>query len=262
MFEDNGEYRAISPSDPALENYPNHICLDVTLEPSEEAEIDIAIANFVQRVRTATGGILDPSVTTQVVDGIETGLTRWGNGFFMAPWDASGLLSTSRQVDGILLTHGMLDHSQQVVLPIPACGGTLGADSGIGAAGFSWIPFSNGYPFQCAAGQTYFHEWLHQVDWAVEHLMLVPDIYHDVYPACGLGDPGTLQWFPSADTCTTDPDWSGCGQTYCPDLDGWNAHILEAHYDLARPYIGNHCRDDRQDYGETGIDTGGVCSGP
>jgi hypothetical protein len=92
--------------------------------------------------------------------------------------------------------------------------------------------------------------------------MGVADLYSGGFPSCGLGDPDPLKWFPSADTCNSDPDWTACGLASCPDLTGWNAHILGAHYPLDLEYLGNHCRDGRQDYGETGPDSGGSCIYP
>jgi hypothetical protein len=124
---------------------------------------------------------------------------------------------------------------------------------------YAWVPYSEGYPFQCANDEVFLHEWLHQVDWALEHVMRVDDMYDDYYPACGEADPDPRRWFPNADLCTSDPDWIGCGRTNCPSTARWLAHMMQAHYDPHREYLGNHCRDGRRDYGETSVDSGGRC---
>jgi hypothetical protein len=112
------------------------------------------------------------------------------------------------------------------------------------------------------------HEWLHQVDWSMQFIMNVPDLYAvsgqwvNDYAACGNGAADPHAWFPSPDSCTEDPDWEGCGLSVCPDADAWNWHLLGQHYDFSRPYVGNHCRDGVMNFGETAIDNGGDCSMP
>jgi hypothetical protein len=39
----------------------------------------------------------------------------------------------------------------------------------------------------------------------------------------------------------------------------WYEHVIRAHYPGAFRFIGNHCRDGRQDFTETGIDSGWPC---
>jgi hypothetical protein len=35
--------------------------------------------------------------------------------------------------------------------------------------------------------------------------------------------------------------------------------VIAAHYPRTVQFVGNHCRDGRQDFGETGVDRGGPC---
>src|SRR5262249_23262157 len=142
------------------------------------------------------------------------GLSRFDGGLWIAPWDAADHIPRviTPVTDGVLTVVPTLDTVQDVVPPIGACGLSYGADFGLGGAGYSWIPYSNGYSFQCAGPNTFFHEWLHQVDFAYEHLMGISDLYGGQFPACGLGDPDPHRWFPSPDECEHDPDSASCGQ--------------------------------------------------
>jgi len=88
------------------------------------------------------------------------------------------------------------------------------------------------------------------------------------WPACGTGSPDPLDWFPSIDYCEWDPDWIDCnngeGSLGChasEDWDGisWYEHVLSVHYPRQVEFIGNFCRDGRQDFTESGVDSGGPC---
>jgi hypothetical protein len=263
QFEANTAFRGLRPSDPTVSEYPNRLCMHLDLTPEEQRGIRRSLAGFDEQVRAASGREMNLHVVARKVSEIELTYSEVFGGLWISSWDAAPFVAsdTSPLTDGILVVSGSLDHDQNIRLPLAACGLSFGADFGVGGAGYSWVPFSNGYSFQCGTSQTLFHEWLHQVDWAYENLMLVPDTYQGGYPACGRGDSDPHHWFPSADTCTSDPDWTDCGQVFCQNLDLWNAHILSTHYDFALPYLGNHCRDGRQDYGETGVDVGGACGG-
>jgi hypothetical protein len=87
-------------------------------------------------------------------------------------------------------------------------------------------------------------------------------------PACGSALTG-LTWFPSIDFCEWDPDWIDCNNTssagrcvHAGELDGemsWYEHVIRAHYPKEIRFIGNYCRDGRQDVSETGVDSGWPC---
>jgi len=76
-------------------------------------------------------------------------------------------------------------------------------------------------------------------------------------------------WFPSVDYCEWDPDWIDCNNQQSAGaclnagevnrLPSWYEHVLSEHYPRSISFIGNACRDGKQDWGETGIDSGGVC---
>ena len=121
---------------------------------------------------------------------------------------------------------------------------------------------------------------MHSLDWALYYVNQIPDIYQTVapdwvnwdpgdWPACRTGDPDTLRWFPSVDYCEWDPDWIDCNNSasagrciHAGEVDdsmSWYEHVIRAHYPRWLDYIGNHCRDGRMNFGETGIDVGGPC---
>jgi hypothetical protein len=263
QFQDNGNFTGLRPSDPTRPSYPQQLCLHLVLTAAEVSAVRAELASFAQQVAAASSSQMVPILTIEERGPVELSMTKWGQGLFIAPWDSrvDARPFSSGETDGFSVTSGMLDYGLNIRIPIPACGGTYGADYGAWGSGHSWIPKSNGYWFECSTAQVYFHEWLHQVDWASANNMLIPDLYGESFPACGLGDPDRHRWFPSADRCNGDPDRQDCGSANC-QLDLWNAHVLGAHYNFPSPYVGNHCRDRRRDWGESGVDTGTDCIGP
>jgi hypothetical protein len=134
------------------------------------------------------------------------------------------------------------------------------------------------------AGETVYepliHEWMHNLDWALSNVNAVPDLYqaagpdwvnwnHASWPACESGSSNPLDWFPSVDLCEWDPDWQDCNNTasagtclHAGEVNGnisWYEHVISTHYPRDIKFVGNYCRDGRQDITETGIDSGGPC---
>lgn len=260
QFAATDSFRAVKPSDELVTTSASVLCLHLSLAESDRKAILASVADFKASVQDASLKAMKPKTASLRTGDGEINLSRYLDGFWIAPWDAAEHIprGITPATDGVITVVGTLDQAQDIVLPITVCGLTYGADFGLGGAGYSWIPYSNGYFFQCAAPQTFFHEWLHQVDFAYENLMGVPDLYGGVYPACGLGDPDPHRWFPSPDDCSSDPDSPACGGSCTIEF---NSHVLSAHYDFSLQYVGNHCRDGRLDYGEVTVDQGGACGG-
>jgi hypothetical protein len=124
------------------------------------------------------------------------------------------------------------------------------------------------------------HEWMHNLDWALYNIDQVPDLYQfdgpdwatwqpATWPACKQGAPDPLDWFPSVDFCEWDPDWMDCNNVasagLCPHagevagMSSWYEHVISVHYPRHVDFNGNFCRDGVQDWGETGVDSGGAC---
>jgi len=183
--------------------------------------------------------------------------------------------------DLIYVVSGVYDRQQNVNLAI-ACGGSYGEMS-IHGAGYANIQYNDICNSITIAGEQVYepliHEWYHNLDWALLNINQVEDIYegtgpdwstwqHASWPACGTAaDPST--WFPSIDYCEWDPDWRDCNNVasagiclHAGEVDGemsWYEHVIRAHYPGSIQFIGNYCRDGRQDVSETGVDSGWPC---
>ena len=109
----------------------------------------------------------------------------------------------------------------------------------------------------------FLHEWLHELDSALEQSTGIPDIYSDGYPSCGNAVDDSYLWFPNPDTCQCDPDYVDCVDTDppctgpCSSPLNFYRHMLKDHYHPRTVIIGNHCRDGMQNFNETGLDCGG-----
>ncbi len=125
-----------------------------------------------------------------------------------------------------------------------------------------------------------FHEWIHNLDWALYNIIQVNDIYQfnspdwanwdaGDWPGCDQGETNPLKWFPSIDYCEWDPDWIDCNNESSAgtcihasesiEKTSWYEHVISTHYPRDLNFNGNFCQDERMDWGETGIDVGGSC---
>lgn len=176
---------------------------------------------------------------------------------------------------------GVNDYEQDLNLAY-ACGGSYGEMSihGSGYANIQYNTLCNSvYIDGTMIYEPLMHEWFHNLDWALYNINKVPDVYeglspdwanrdHGAWPACeSAANP--MSWFPSVDLCEWDPDWIDCNNvasagkcTHAGERDfqmSWYEHVIRAHYPGAINFIGNYCRDGRQDITETGVDTGWPC---
>lgn len=270
QFQDNSNMKAVPPSEAG--SYGVSECLHLTLSQAEIDDITAEVASFVSTVSSHSSGALLLDVSYLEVTG-SIPMTGVWCGRYPAPWDINGLVDehVTADVDFIITVHDAYDEERDIFLGPGMGGGTLGADWGINGAGHSFV-LKNYAPM----GDYMMHEWLHQLDYALETVTAVPDIYpndRSDYPACGQASSEAHDWFPSADDCQCDPDFdyacldtapvcsASCSQRSGEDSDTaiskWNQHVLSAHYDPAVSLIGNHCRNGRQDSCETSVDIGG-----
>ncbi|MCK4473945.1 hypothetical protein KAU40_01640 [Candidatus Parcubacteria bacterium] len=271
-FEDNNNFKSLKPSNPEIDTYEQKICLNPILTDSEMNDLKSEVNQFITEVDQWTSGsiILLPKFIE--ISG-EITMSKWGQGFYTAPWDSNPLIRSfvTKDTDFIIVSQDMYDEILNIVIPIPACGGTLGSDVGVGGAGYNWIPKTHpGVWFECANKGNYMHEWLNLMDWVLLNVSSVSDIYESGYPPCGEGNTNTYLWFPGASyDSIKDPNFEACGQDwsdYCNSVQPedcnliWHKHILETHYDPSTILIGNHCRNGKQDFDETGVDEGGKCA--
>ena len=183
--------------------------------------------------------------------------------------------------DCVYVGNGVNDPQQNLNLAY-ACGGSYGEMSshGAGYANIQYGPACNSIVIDGkSVYEPLIHEWYHNLDWALLNINQVPDALEGKnpdwsawkrgsLPACGAALTG-LTWFPSIDFCEWDPDWMDCNNTqsagrcvHAGELDGemsWYEHVIRAHYPGAIRFVGNYCRDGRQDVSETGVDSGWPC---
>ncbi len=166
---------------------------------------------------------------------------------------------------------------------IPYAGFANGLDYGIAGGGYSSSSMSVMRISMLSASNVIIHEFLHQLDYALEYTSRIYDIYSinrltcsQAKSFCGNADPDTYKWFPSTDWLGCDPDYPACtcqvgeapDEYYaanCPSdhnicLDDFYKHMLQKHIRPGTNIILSHCKDGVNDYGETGVDSGGRCN--
>ena len=287
-FQSDSTLTSLKPSNPHVNDgtYAQSVCLSLAMTSTEQTRVKDDVERVFQNVKTRHSlGLFDVSVRTITLGPVEAQLSRWG-GFWLASWDLQWNLEPSmasylsKQTDFVIATHGMNEFngvSYGKYINPPACGGTFGADLGVGGAGYSWVPQTQpGNWYECSTYYVYINEWLHQLEWAVPNLMGLNDIYVDdatgvrTYPACGTYDPDTYKWFPglydlASEHGPGDPDSPWCGTQKHPGADPGSAHLFMNHFDFSMQryssniFNGNHCNGGKKDFDETGVDTGGDC---
>jgi len=260
-FAGDDAFRGVPPGSPEIAAAKQSYCIHAKMTSAQISAVHQSAQSYRDVVASRTGGTLNMDLRIHdVTTYTPTTMSHWG-GVWMGPWDVQAVVEPflSRSTDFVLVTNAMNDPVTGDTLPFWYCGGTFGSDLGLGGAGYTWVPQTSPGGGECATEEVYLHEWLHQVDWALDALSGFTDIYANGYPACGMGDPNPKRWFPSSDTCQSDPDYADCGLATCREPDGFYRHIFDAHWDRTRVLLGNYCRDGVQDYTETGVDVGGEC---
>jgi hypothetical protein len=265
-FADDAVFRAVQTTDPARDAAAKVVCVEMELSPTEVDEVRAELETFRANVEAWTGGALELELHVLPIGPVDLAESRWGGGVWIGPWDLRAVATPLLDFvpDFNLVVPPIRDPDQQLHHDLGGCGGTFGAEPGlgIGGAGWSWVPKTrSSFWFECAEESVFTHEWLHQVHWALMNLSGWSDLYGDSFPACGMGDPDPRKWFPDTHQCLVDPDFVNCGTADCGGNDLVNQHILSAHWDPARRFIANHCLDGVQNFGEAGVDTGGDCLG-
>ncbi|MBM3150588.1 MAG: hypothetical protein FJZ96_00040 [Chloroflexi bacterium] len=269
--------------DPQYNAYAHKICVDVTLTDEEIQDIIADMELVKEQAYEWTGGALDLQMEYTVLAHTFTGFTA--PDFVIGPFEIDDDLLdayVATDTDFVYVVSGVYDRAQGLQLAY-WCGGSYG-EMGIRGAGYSYVQYNHDV---CAsvtiAGETVYepliHEWIHNLDWALYYINGVPDLYQDTgpdwvnwnhasWPACGTGSSNPLDWFPSIDFCEWDPDWLDCNSAtatidcHSGETGGeisWYEHVLSAHYPRHVQFNGNTCRDGKQDFTETGVDSGWPC---
>lgn len=269
-------------NDPEYAGFAHRVCFNITLTPEEVADIEGDMRVVAEKVKEWTEGTLQLELSFTEIPYAHTGFVA--PDFVFGPFEVDDeLLNAYVDVDTdfVYVVTGQRDHEQNLDLA-GWCGGSYGEMS-IHGAGYAYIQYSDNCNSVTIDGQSIYepliHEWYHNLDWALTNINQVPDAFegknpdwanwqHASWPACNQYSPG-LKWFPSIDLCEWDPDWMDCNNTasagrciHAGEVDGqpsWYEHVLRVHYPRDIQFIGNYCRNGRQDISETGVDSGWPC---
>jgi hypothetical protein len=262
-FANNANFRVTRPNDPALATAPQRQCLRLKAHDLDLNHMRQQIEQFRANVGAWTREDVRLNVVVHDVNvPVETSMTTWNLGLWLAPWDARGSLpGLSSHADFVIVSHATRDPDSGLHHDLGGCGGSFGVDLGLSGAGYSWVPTTaSSFGFECAEQSVYMHEWLHQVHYGLHHLSGFNDLYRGAYPACGQGHPDPTLWFPDPNECNSDPNYARCGLNNCGTNDEVNAHVLQSHWRAGRRLVTNHCKDGVRNFSETGVDAGGICS--
>lgn len=269
-------------NDPIYDQYLYKDCLEITLTQKEIADITADMDVVKKAAYEWTGGALDLQMEVKVLPYDRARFA--GPNFVLGPADVDDeLLNPYVGTDTafVYVVSGLTDrvtgHNISVM-----CGGSYGEQS-IHGAGFASVQYNDACNSVVIDSQRVYepliHEWIHNLDWALAHIHSVPDRLGDFgpdwghwdrgnLPACGKGSDDPLTWFPSIDFCEWDPDWIDCNNVASAgcrhsgekgSTPSWYEHVLSVHYPRLVQFYGNFCRDGRQDFGETRVDSGGSC---
>jgi len=258
-------------------------CFDIQLTDTEIADITSDMTLIAQKTSEWTDGALNLNITTQVLPYVSTSFVA--PDFAFGPFEVDDELLNpyvTTDSDFVYVVTGVYDRQQGINLAY-WCGGSYG-EMTVHGANYSYIQYNDICNSVTIGNQQVYepliHEWLHNLDWALFNVSGVRDIYQfksvdwanwqpGDWPACGKGAMNTFAWFPSVDYCEWDPDWMDCNNQHSAgaclnagEVDSypsWYEHVLSAHYPRNVDLVVNTCTDGRQDWGETGIDSGGQC---
>ncbi len=271
-------------NDPQYSAYANKVCLDITLTDQEVKDIIDDMELVRSQAYDWSGGALDLQMEYTILSDVYTGFTA--PDYVIGPYEIDDELLNNyvaTDTDFVYVVSGLYDRAQGLHLAY-WCGSSYGEYS-IHGATYSYIQYNHDACNSVTiAGETVYepliHEWIHSLDWALNYVDGVPDIYqnagpdwanwgHASWPACGTGSSNPLDWFPSIDLCEWDPDWIDCNNVasagsclHAGEVDGgasWYEHVISVHYPRDIQFNGNFCRDGRKDFSETGVDSGWPC---
>lgn len=262
-FKNNSNFKGVKTTDPNLNSYGQKMYFKLGFSAQEVQELK---SQMEQMKAALSGHGINLDISYMEISGT-TNMLKMGCGIMPHPNAMSELIGPGLNTgeDFVDFIHDSKDNITNTYLPFLFAGLSFGPDAGIRGSGYIMT-------HEMAMGFSY-HELAHLYDLAMKApsgVSNIPDIYGNFtcnglncaysryYPSCGQADSNKLKWFPGADDCTTDPDYYACGLGSCPSATAFVDHIFSVHYSTGYKFIGNHCRDGKKDYGETGIDCGGT----
>ncbi len=267
-FKNNANFKGVKTTDPDLNSYEQKMYVKQGWTAQEIQTLKTEIEKVRTAIKNNTNNALDVQVSYVELTGT-TNMSKWGCGIMPHPIPMAEIISPYLSIndDFAGYIHDATDNVTGTYIPFYGGGFAFGPDAGIKGLGYYMVR-------EMTMGYSY-HELAHTFDLTMKATAGPSDIadmyalfyydgqnyiYNRYYPSCGQGNSNKLKWFPGADDCTTDPDWSSCGPGSCASPDAFIDHIFNTHYNSGYAVIGNHCRDGRKDFNETGVDSGGWCS--
>lgn len=258
LYFDRRGLELVAEDDPRVATAAQSACFELDLDESARAELSDRFSTLRSRVFQLSDGQLDLDLRLHVV-APETGdfkLWEGGSGLFLQPssLESSGLPLMSPDSDFVFAITGEGDPARESWPKVDPCGGTnWQAQGGLGGTAYTWLATS------CVSDDSLLWHLMYQAYFAVRDVHGVEGPSGDGYAACGQTSDPPPSYFPRPSDCLTDPDAPDCGRTSC-DEEAFARHVLTSHWPPEPGLIGNHCRNGRQDFDETGPDSGGVCS--
>ncbi|MBI2672896.1 hypothetical protein HYX19_01430 [Candidatus Woesearchaeota archaeon] len=283
---------ALPPSRLTSEQRNSAYCMNLKFNPSEIDAVRNEVFLFKDKVVEYSNNKINPEI--QIIEigggaGIE--MAQYGPSFWVPPGGVHGVISSfySRDTDFTFVVTDIKDPDKGVYFDPSLCDGSVGSQYNYGI-GYTWMPKWKDGP-GCANYLTTVHGFLHQLASAVNKVNPPSSfvsygennyLYNGQRLSCSMSFPnGPYSYFPDADVAPLDPDFDACEQGlggdgrwivgYCNSLtalgyDGeecnrrWDKHLLGDHFPPNYVLIGNSCSNGRQDFDETGVDSGGSCS--
>lgn len=248
----------LPPGNSQLQGAPLSGCFKLVVDPPMRTRIAQAFNHLDERINALSGRRIDLDIRLHDLDTVSAGFKRWegGTGIFLQPAaiETSGLSLVGPDMDFAFAITGDADLSAGYAPKIAVCGGSnWEAQGGFGGSAYTWLSAS------CVDESDLLFHFMTQSYFDARDVMSLTAYTERNYPACGraAADPST--WFPGTGDCSTDPDSPTCGDPSCSFYDDdYLAHVLAEHWPTK--FIGNHCRNGVMDYGETAVDTGGICA--
>lgn len=256
-FEPTG-LEFVPEGDARIDSAAQSACFQLELDEGARDRTSESARELRNSVFQLSGGRIDLDVRIHVVALQSGNFKRWegGTGVFFQPssLDELGIPAMSASSDFAFAVTGEMDQALGVLPKIEPCGGTnWQAQGGLGGAAYTWLSSS------CVSTAALRWHFLYQAYFALRDVMSFDDEYDGAYPPCGQGGSDPTRWFPRPSDCSIDADAPNCGRADC-DETSFASHVLTAHWPNQPGLVGNHCRNGRTDYDETGPDTGGVCA--
>ena len=275
QFQNDASFAAVRQSDLTSYSYTVEDCLDLAMSSQEIQHAKDQVDIFVGKAFAYSDGAIMLVPTYYEYQG-EINMSGYGSGFWLSPNNIPRSLVAQIGSDAgfVIAFMDTRDSTKLVSYPFNYGGLTFGSDYGLSGAGYSFIPLA--WWSGDSTSWTYpLHEWLHQLNSALQQGTGVQDIYNNNFPQslCGNASSNPWSWFPSADCAQIDPGFPACAynygnwSAYCnafPSVNEmdcgqvWDKYILHVHYPKGIRLLPNHCNDGLQDFGETDIDQGGI----